>query len=108
MVKDAPVRRAPRFRGRIEFEDVTFGYGRGGPVLKHVSLSIEPGQVAALVGLTEAEKTTIINSFHGSRSVFRLSENRWRRCAIVPAGIFTPTDQFRTARNRAVSRASLV
>ncbi len=61
-VKDAPnARRAPRFRGRIEFEDVTFGYGRGGPVLKHVSLSIEPGQVAALVGPTGAGKTTIIN-----------------------------------------------
>ncbi|MGH9398302.1 MAG: ABC transporter ATP-binding protein [Terriglobia bacterium] len=53
-------RRAPRFRGNIEFESVNFGYADGAPILTGVSLKIEPGQVAALVGPTGAGKTTII------------------------------------------------
>jgi ATP-binding cassette, subfamily B, bacterial len=54
-------RRAPALRGKIELRDVTFGYHRNHPVLKQVSLTVEPGQVAALVGPTGAGKTTIIN-----------------------------------------------
>jgi subfamily B ATP-binding cassette protein MsbA len=53
--------RAPALRGKIEFHDVTFGYAPRVPVLKRVSLTIEPGQMAALVGPTGAGKTTIIN-----------------------------------------------
>ncbi len=61
-VRNLPgARRAPTFRGRIELDDVTFGYAPNNPVLKHVSLKVEPGQVAALVGPTGAGKTTIIN-----------------------------------------------
>jgi ATP-binding cassette, subfamily B, bacterial len=53
-------RRAPAFRGRIEFENVSFAYVPGTPVLRNVSFRIEPGQVAALVGPTGAGKSTII------------------------------------------------
>jgi ATP-binding cassette, subfamily B, bacterial len=61
-VKDLPgARPAPRFRGEIELCNVTFGYEPNRPVLKQVSLRVEPGQVAALVGPTGAGKTTIIN-----------------------------------------------
>jgi len=61
-VRDLPgARRAPVFRGRIEFNDVSFGYEPNYPVLKQVSMMVEPGQVAALVGPTGAGKTTIIN-----------------------------------------------
>ncbi|HLY17652.1 MAG TPA: ABC transporter ATP-binding protein [Bryobacteraceae bacterium] len=61
-VRDLPgARDAPRLRGRIEFERVSFGYQRDSPVLREVSLRIEPGQVAALVGPTGAGKTTIIS-----------------------------------------------
>ncbi len=61
-VKDMPgARRAPTFRGKIEFDNVTFGYAPGRPVLKRVSLTVEPGQVAALVGPTGAGKTTFVN-----------------------------------------------
>ena len=61
-VKDLPgARRAPAFRGRIEFENVSFNYEPESPVLKNVSLQIESGQVAALVGPTGAGKTTIIS-----------------------------------------------
>src|SRR5258706_5557416 len=61
-VKDLPGgRRAPKFRGRIELGNVTFSYEPNYPVLKEISLTVEPGQVAALVGPTGAGKTTIIN-----------------------------------------------
>ena len=59
-VKDIPgARRAPHLRGAIEFENVSFCYKPDEPVLKDVSLRIEPGQMAALVGPTGAGKTTI-------------------------------------------------
>ena len=45
--------------GRIEFEDVSFSYKPGIPVLKNVSFSVEPGQMVALVGPSGAGKTTI-------------------------------------------------
>jgi len=60
-VQDLPkARRAPKFRGKIEFENVTFSYDSE-PTLSNVSLKIEPGQLAALVGPTGAGKSTIIN-----------------------------------------------
>ena len=48
-------------RGRVTFEDVSFGYSPDVPVLKHVSLDVAPGQTIALVGPTGAGKTTLIN-----------------------------------------------
>jgi ATP-binding cassette, subfamily B, bacterial len=61
-VRDLPgARRAPSFRGGIEFDDVSFGYEPGSLVLKDVNFRIEPGQVAALVGPTGAGKSTIIS-----------------------------------------------
>ena len=61
-VNDLPrARQAQRFKGEIGFEHVSFGYLEGRPVLRDVSLKIEPGQLAALVGPTGAGKTTIIS-----------------------------------------------
>jgi ATP-binding cassette, subfamily B, bacterial len=54
-------RPAPRFKGKIEFEQVSFNYGNDARVLRKLDLQIEPGQVAALVGPTGAGKTTIIS-----------------------------------------------
>ena len=45
--------------GRIDFEDVSFSYSDGVPVLTDVSFSALPGQTVALVGATGAGKTTI-------------------------------------------------
>ncbi len=50
-------------KGDVVFEDVNFAYEKDTPVLKHVSLHAEPGQVVALVGPTGAGKTTIVNLF---------------------------------------------
>jgi ATP-binding cassette subfamily B protein len=47
--------------GKVEFDDVTFGYKPGLPVLKCVCLTAQPGQTVALVGPTGAGKTTVIN-----------------------------------------------
>jgi len=48
-------------RGTIAFEDVSFEYVPGEPVLKNVSFRVEPGQRVALVGATGSGKTTIVN-----------------------------------------------
>lgn len=62
MIQDLPgSRRAPRLRGRIEFQAVDFCYEPGSPVLKQVSFEIQPGTLAALVGPTGAGKSTIIS-----------------------------------------------
>jgi subfamily B ATP-binding cassette protein MsbA len=61
-VQDLPgARSAPPFQGRIEFENVYFGYEPKSPILRDVNFRIEPGQTAAVVGPTGAGKTTIIS-----------------------------------------------
>jgi subfamily B ATP-binding cassette protein MsbA len=54
-------RPAGRFKGGIEFERVSFGYTPDQLVLKDLSFTIEPGQVAAFVGETGGGKTSIVN-----------------------------------------------
>lgn len=61
-VRDLPkARNAPKLKGRIEFENVSFSYNPEQPVLKDVNLAIEPGQVVALVGPTGVGKTTVVS-----------------------------------------------
>ena len=61
-VRDLPrARRAPRFKGKIEFDHVNFSYGDETPVLKDITFQILPGQVAAIVGPSGTGKTTIIS-----------------------------------------------
>lgn len=47
--------------GRIDFDDVTFEYDEGVPILEHFNLHVKPGETIALVGPTGAGKTTVIN-----------------------------------------------
>ncbi|WP_094289075.1 ABC transporter ATP-binding protein [Mycobacterium lehmannii] len=47
--------------GRVEFEDVTFGYHPDTPVIRNLSLIAEPGSTVAIVGPTGAGKTTLVN-----------------------------------------------
>ncbi|UGT63659.1 ABC transporter ATP-binding protein/permease [Nocardia asteroides] len=49
----------PEPAGRVVFDDVTFGYRAGVPVVENVSLTLEPGTVTALVGPSGAGKSTL-------------------------------------------------
>jgi subfamily B ATP-binding cassette protein MsbA len=61
-VRDLPkAKRAPRFKGKIEFDHVDFSYDANQPVIGDLSFTIKPGQLAALVGPTGAGKTTIVS-----------------------------------------------
>jgi ATP-binding cassette subfamily B protein len=48
-------------KGEVHFNDVSFGYLPGQPIIKHMTLEAKAGQTIALVGPTGAGKTTIIN-----------------------------------------------
>lgn len=48
-------------QGHIVFEDVTFSYVEGKPVLKNASIEAKQGEQIAIVGPTGAGKTTIIS-----------------------------------------------
>jgi len=50
----------PRLRGRVEFENVSFAYDPGRPVLLDISFCAESGQTIALVGHTGSGKTTVV------------------------------------------------
>ena len=51
-----------RVQGRLRFEGVGFRYpGAGRPVLRDVSLEVEPGETLALVGATGSGKTTLVS-----------------------------------------------
>ncbi|MGB1537757.1 MAG: ABC transporter ATP-binding protein, partial [Pseudomonadales bacterium] len=55
-----PVQLPDRLEGRVEFRNVNFGYERDTPVLKDVSVMIEPGKKLAIVGPTGSGKSTLI------------------------------------------------
>jgi ATP-binding cassette subfamily B protein len=58
---DCPAGPPPDIRGEVAFENVSFSYDGKTPVLENLSFRIEPGKSLAIVGLTGAGKSTIIN-----------------------------------------------
>ncbi len=48
-------------QGRISFEDVSFGYSKNKPLIKHLTISIPAASKVAIVGPTGAGKSTLIN-----------------------------------------------
>ena len=57
----AQARQADAVRGRVIFDHVRFRYHPDVPLFEDVSLTVEPGQMAAIVGPTGAGKTTLVN-----------------------------------------------
>lgn len=61
-----PIQVAPRLSGRIDLKDVTFRYSPTLPlVVKNVTLSIQPGQMVALVGPSGSGKSTLASLLLG-------------------------------------------
>jgi ABC-type multidrug transport system fused ATPase/permease subunit len=52
---------APRAKGDIRFENVSFHYGKDGGIIDGLDLHIRAGEKVALVGPSGAGKTTIVN-----------------------------------------------
>ncbi len=50
----------PRIEGHVVYEDVSFAYEDGVPVLTEVSFDARPGQMVALVGETGAGKSSLV------------------------------------------------
>ncbi|HET8626099.1 MAG TPA: ABC transporter ATP-binding protein [Thermomicrobiales bacterium] len=60
-VRDRPgARTLPPIAGRVDFDHVTFGYGKT-EVLHGIDLHVAPGQTVAFVGETGAGKSSMIN-----------------------------------------------
>ena len=53
--------RPPMVRGAFELKHVEFTYSNGTHAIRDLSMTIEPGKTTALVGLSGAGKTTIVN-----------------------------------------------
>ncbi|MEL6553763.1 MAG: ABC transporter ATP-binding protein [Cyanobacteria bacterium J06621_11] len=62
LLNDAPnAKTLPPIKGKVEFDQVTFGYVPGQKILDKVNICAQPGQMIAFVGPTGAGKSTFIN-----------------------------------------------
>ena len=52
---------APHFNGNIHYDNVSFEYDDGRPVLENINLEVKAGKMVAFVGPSGAGKTTLIN-----------------------------------------------
>jgi len=66
-------------KGRIQFENVSFGYRQEFEILHNISFDVRPGQTVALVGPSGAGKSTVIKLLHrffdASQGSIRLDEH---------------------------------
>ncbi len=87
--------------GRVEFEDAVFGYDPLRPVIKGITIDIQPGEMVGLVGRSGAGKSTIINlicRFYDPQEgrvlidgvdLRKIKQREWhRRLGIVPQESF--------------------
>jgi subfamily B ATP-binding cassette protein MsbA len=61
-MRDAPdAKAAPKLRGDIDFEDVSFCYNSEQPILSDITMHVKAGTTVAIVGPTGSGKTTLVN-----------------------------------------------
>jgi ATP-binding cassette subfamily B multidrug efflux pump len=60
-LRDPAVPREWRPAGRVVFEDVTFAYDDGEPVLRGASFTAEPGRTVAILGATGSGKSSLVH-----------------------------------------------
>lgn len=68
---DVSEERIPRYKGRVEFDAVSFAYREKEKVLKNISFKANPGETVALVGHTGSGKSSIMNCCSGSTTLSR-------------------------------------
>ena len=90
---------------RLSFQQVSFGYERGHPILQSVHFTLQPGRITAILGPNGAGKTTLLYLALGwlspwtgdiqldgrpLRNHSRLERGRW--LALMPQSEHTPFD----------------
>src|SRR5262249_37309557 len=61
-IRDLPgAEKAPSFVGRVRFENVSFAYEPGKPILTNIDFEVVPGRCIALVGPSGSGKSTLVS-----------------------------------------------
>jgi ATP-binding cassette subfamily B multidrug efflux pump len=123
-IEDIGTQIAPKFEGKIDFENVTFGYKPDENVLKSINLSVDEGKTIAIVGATGAGKSTIINllnrfyeiksgtiSIDGKDITNYTLDSLRQQIAIVLQDVFLFADTIHnniTLNNEAISREEVI
>jgi ATP-binding cassette subfamily B protein len=58
---DPPDALTPELKGEICFDNASFNYGEGEPVLRDISFSLKPGESLAILGATGSGKSTLVH-----------------------------------------------
>lgn len=61
VVEDSNAITLPAIEGKVEYHNIYFAYTPEKPVLQNLSLSVNSGEMVALVGASGAGKTTLVN-----------------------------------------------
>jgi ATP-binding cassette, subfamily B, multidrug efflux pump len=61
IISENNAKELPLIKGKVEFENVVFGYEDNGKNLDQVNIKVNPGETIALVGPTGSGKTTIVS-----------------------------------------------